>query len=309
MKIRDLNIGSKYSKIDLSNILRNSNISFVREGVYHLNDSESIYFVDLIKTGKEERFHFDDFFEEDFFHWDSQTPHHIKSPKIQEVVNGLRTPYLFARMVPKIKSKTQPFIYCGKLKYIKYEEGTSKPVHIIFQNTDYQENTKVQDLIDLYSWKPDNIGKTTKSKISMKGVISKKRKREYSKPNSTERRGLITSRVGQGYYRQQIREKWNYECPVTGCKILDILIASHIVPWSESNDFERLDVENGILLSPDIDALFDKHLISFSNSGNIIFSDIVTNEEIDNLGINKNIIINTSNGMKKYLKRHRELLR
>ena len=56
----------------------------------------------------------------------------------------------------------------------------------------------------------------------------------------------------------------------TNCSILKILIASHIVPWKEASDNERLDVENGILLSPTIDALFDKHLISFNDDGSII---------------------------------------
>ena len=78
-----------------------------------------------------------------------------------------------------------------------------------------------------------------------------------------QRKWLVTSRIGQGYYRQQIIEKWNGKCAVSKTDILPILIASHIVPWSESNDDERLDVENGILLLPFYDALFDKYLISF----------------------------------------------
>ena len=103
-----------------------------------------------------------------------------------------------------------------------------------------------------------------------------------------------------------IREKWNNRCPVTGCEMLSILISSHILPWSECNDDERLDVENGILLSPDIDSLFDKHLISFTNDGELVLSNRISEDQLKKLGIPTNVKIPISGGMKKYLKKHRD---
>ena len=306
MLFNSLILGEKYSKKDLSEIFGNPNISIVREGIYNESNSESFFFVDLEKKGKEERFHFDDFFEGDYFHWDSQTTQHINTPKIQEIVHGERTPHLMIRITPKIKNVTQPFVYCGRLKYVEYEEGTSKPVHIVFQNIDYQDDTDNEKLLEIYSWKPNKIGKTTKSKITKQEVISKERVVNYKKPNTTERSGLVTSRVGQGYYRQKIREKWNYKCPVTGCEVLSILISSHILPWSECNDDERLDVENGILLSPDVDSLFDKHLISFTNEGELVLSKRINEGQLKKLGIQMDVKIPISEGMKKYLGKHRE---
>ena len=302
-----LKIGEKYSKKELSELLNQETLSLVREGIFNCKNSNStLFFVDLEKKGKEDRFHFDDFFEEDYFHWDSQTTQHINSPKIQEIVKGERTPHLFIRINPKIKSQTQPFVYCGRLIYSEHEKNTSKPVHIIFQNIDYDDFTDNEELIDIYLWKPKKIGKTTKSKISKKGIVSKRRKQVYKKPDETERKGLVTSRVGQGYYRQQIIERWEGVCPVTKTNIKQILISSHIVPWSESNDEERLDVENGILLSPNIDSLFDKHLISFEDNGEIIISPLIDDINLKSLGLTKTICITISEGMKKYLKRHRE---
>lgn len=305
MSFNRLSIGNSYSKNDLSEIFSNPNIKLIREGIYNVNSSESMFFVDLEKKGKEDRFHFDDFFEEDFFHWDSQTTQHINTPKIKEIVQGSRIPHLFVRLFPKVKSTTQPFIYCGRLKYIRYEEGTSKPVHIIFQNIDYQDNTNNKKLIDIYTWKPRKIGKNSKTNISMEGVISPERIKNYIKPNKTERKGLVTSRVGQGYYRHKLLEKWNYECALTGCKVLSILIASHIVPWSECDDIQRLDVNNGILLSPDVDALFDKNLISFTDDGALLLSDKLDKNEIDRLGIPLGIKIYINEEMKPYLLKHR----
>jgi len=71
---------------------------------------------------------------------------------------------------------------------------------------------------------------------------------ESKLPTITERKGLVTSRVGQGAYRKRIIHRWEYQCAVTGFDNLNVLIASHILPWSDSSDHERLDVDNGLLL-------------------------------------------------------------
>ena len=308
MKTHDyLEVGKKYSKKDLSELLNESTLSIIREGLYHCkNDDSTLFFCDLEKKEKVERFHFDDFFEGDYFHWDSQTTQHINSPKIQEIVTGIRRPHLFVRIEPKIKGKTQPFVYCGRLEYSEFEEGTSKPVHMIFHNIDYDDFTENEDLIEIYLWKPEKVGKSTKSKINKRKVVSSQRKKRYTKPNETERKGLVTSRIGQGYYRQQIIEKWGGVCPITNCDLKEILISSHIVPWSKSNDEERLYPDNGILLSPIMDSLFDRHLISFEDSGHIIISSKINENNIKRLHLSNEIKIEVDEGMKKYLKRHRE---
>lgn len=128
-------------------------------------------------------------------------------------------------------------------------------------------------------------------------------------PNSTERKGLVTSRVGQGAYRKRIIHRWEYKCAVTGFNKLEVLIASHIVPWSDSNNNERLDVYNGLLLSPTYDALFDRHLISFENDGKIILSDAIETFIYKKIGVSgKERIKNMSQFNHKYLERHRNRL-
>ena len=128
-------------------------------------------------------------------------------------------------------------------------------------------------------------------------------------PNKTERSGLVTSRVGQGAYRKGIIHRWEYECAVTRFNKLEILIASHIVPWSKSTDAERLDINNGILLSPTYDALFDKHLISFDHQGKILLSNTIETSAYEKIGVSgKEKIQNLSLYNFEYLDRHRELL-
>jgi hypothetical protein len=104
-------------------------------------------------------------------------------------------------------------------------------------------------------------------------------------PNVTERSGLVTSRVGQGAYRKRIIHRWEYQCAVTKFNKVEILIASHIVPWSKSTNDQRLDVHNGILLSPTYDALFDRHLITFDNKGEIILSDQIERAAFQKIGV------------------------
>ena len=131
---------------------------------------------------------------------------------------------------------------------------------------------------------------------------------ELNLPTITERSGLVTSRVGQGAYRKRIIHRWEYKCAVTNFNKLDILIASHIVPWSKATDHERLDVNNGLLLSPTYDALFDKHLITFENNGKIILSDKIEFAAYQKIGITgKEQINDLSMYNVQYLDRHKQI--
>ena len=128
-------------------------------------------------------------------------------------------------------------------------------------------------------------------------------------PNITERTGLVTSRVGQGAYRKSIIHRWEYKCAVTGFDKLSVLIASHIVPWAKAEDNERLDVHNGLLLSPTYDALFDRHLITFEDSGEIILSEKIELKAFEKIGVTgKEKILKLSYSNLEYLDRHRSNL-
>ena len=180
-------------------------------------------------------------------------------------------------------------------------------MHIVFQSLDYDDFTDIEDLIDIYLWKPAKAGMKPATTISKKGIVSTKRKRSFTKPTKTARTGLVTSRVGQGYFRNQLIEKYDNRCAVTDSELHSILIASHIVPWKSSSEAERLDENNGILLSPVYDALFDKHLISFQDDGKIIISNSIIHE-MGKLGVNPDAKIVINEEMKPYLKRHRDQL-
>jgi 5-methylcytosine-specific restriction protein A len=130
----------------------------------------------------------------------------------------------------------------------------------------------------------------------------------FRKPNPTEREGIVLSRVGQGAYRKSIINIWENRCAITEFDNPKILIASHIVPWRDANDVERLDVHNGILLSPTYDALFDRHLISFDEHGKILLSKEIKNSSGHKIGLTgKESLAKSHDGLQEYLERHREV--
>ena len=125
--------------------------------------------------------------------------------------------------------------------------------------------------------------------------------------SETQKELLTFARIGQGKYRKDLIELWG-KCSVSECKMTDLLIASHIKPWSESSNKEKLDRYNGLLLLPNYDKLFDKHLISFDDDGKIIISSQIKEEEYKVLGISANDkLFNVFEENKPYLKIHREI--
>lgn len=85
----------------------------------------------------------------------------------------------------------------------------------------------------------------------------------------TTREALIQARLGQGKFRYDLINRWDGRCALTGLQNLNLVVASHIVPWALCDNDERLDVNNGLLLAAHIDRLFDQGLISFSNLGEL----------------------------------------
>ena len=101
----------------------------------------------------------------------------------------------------------------------------------------------------------------------------------------TERQQLTAARIGQGQFRASLINVWGGRCAVTGCNLLPVLVASHIKPWAQSTNVERLDPYNGLLLSSNADRLFDQGFISFTVSGQMLVKPVVTDEQLASLGL------------------------
>ena len=91
----------------------------------------------------------------------------------------------------------------------------------------------------------------------------------------------VKVRVNQNVFREIVMANYDYKCAVTGIDIPDLLLASHIVPWSK-NEQERLNPENGICLSPLYDRAYDKGYIGINEKFEILLSPVLkakTNKE------------------------------
>jgi hypothetical protein len=91
-------------------------------------------------------------------------------------------------------------------------------------------------------------------------------------PRTTEAERMVIQRIGQDVFRDALMNYWGGRCPLTGITERGLLRASHIVPWADCTDAQRLDVHNGLLLSALWDAAFDRGLISFSDDGTVLTS-------------------------------------
>lgn len=116
---------------------------------------------------------------------------------------------------------------------------------------------------------------------------------------------MINARRGQGQFREDLIRIWDGACSVTGLDCPAVLRASHIKPWSISTNKERLDPYNGLLLSANIDALFDKGLITFDGSGQMHISSHITDEHREMLGLPKPLRF-VPKELGTYLAYHRE---
>lgn len=87
-------------------------------------------------------------------------------------------------------------------------------------------------------------------------------------PRTTEAERLVVQRVGQDIFRAGLIDYWEGRCALTGLAVVELLRASHIKPWADcETDAERLDVFNGLLLAPHLDALFDRGLMTLDDDG------------------------------------------
>lgn len=229
-----------------------------------------------------------------------------------KVKNMLMVVYFYDKFVPVC---TNPTInMCLKSVSIPFKEDAS----MVDKNLALVEWKKTvpeladwsnQMVLDFCLWlKRKNII-TNKEEISNNTVIEKAQKieEEISSLNveGTSKKAIINARVNQGIFRELLLKRYNRCCL---CEVENpaLLIASHIKPWAESEPKEKLDVDNGFLMCPNHDRLFDKGYITFDDDGKIIISDKLTENDRVFLNVNSRMHIELTESNKKYLKFHRE---
>ena len=124
----------------------------------------------------------------------------------------------------------------------------------------------------------------------------------------TVREAVIQARRGQGLFKQRVM-RIERACRITGVNQEEHLRASHCKPWRDASNEERLDGENGLLLTPTADHLFDRGFIGFEDDGDVLFSPVAHADSLRRMGLDPSRPLNVggfSEGQRRFLTFHRD---
>ncbi len=124
--------------------------------------------------------------------------------------------------------------------------------------------------------------------------------------STTEREATVRQRVGQRLFREGLMALWGGCCAITGLNVPELLRASHAKPWADSNDVERLDVYNGLLLAAHWDAAFDAGLVTVLPDGIVMASPILSEAARRVLGVSDTQRLKLQSQHVVYLTWHRK---
>lgn len=179
---------------------------------------------------------------------------------------------------------------------VEKKESPQQSVQLIKRIKDHKESTLEEE------YKKSDFHKRIQNSI-LSEIRRVKNNKILSK---TEKDSIVKSRLGQGIFRSSLISYWG-GCAISDSKQKAVLIASHIKPWKVSNNTERLDVYNGLLLQANYDRLFDNGYISFDMSGKILYSSLLPVSERKILHLTDDVCLRKiEEAHQKYFKYHRE---
>lgn len=171
-------------------------------------------------------------------------------------------------------------VYTSKKSQSDFRAGLNK--FLAFINSDYHKRIADSIITEIKAVENDNTIKMT------------------------EKDSIVKSRIGQGIFRKGLIEYW-HGCAISQCPLTWMLIASHIKPWRNADNQERLDAYNGLLLLPNYDKLFDLGYISFNSKGKIMYSRLLDKFDRETIGLTNNLhLVKLEEQHLKYLKYHND---
>jgi len=196
-------LGQPYTRSTVGSIIGDDRVAISREGLFYTPDT-TILFVTLDKANKDESHRYNDYFEGEFFHWDSQNNQHQRSPKIVQIINDAVDVVLFARIHDKVKGVTQPFLYCGRLVTKEVDRAANNPTHILFEALDYDPEARGV-LREIYHWDPRSKGLPVATTISAKGKMSRRAARQGTQIDPKVRKLVETRamKMAAAYYEKR----------------------------------------------------------------------------------------------------------
>lgn len=272
---RALTVGAKYERPQLAELWGYKSHHAISRGVITPADTRFVILF-VTKEKQDGILQYRDLLEGDILHWEGEERHGSDDRIVNSELRDDEI-YLFYR-----ERHHSPFIYLGRIKLVDHEIRGNGPSRFTF---------RVSAL----------FGATEDDPFRDVGDHSD----EFGNLNETERQAVIQSRVGQGLFRRDVLELWG-GCAVTGITDARVLIASHVKPWRDASNEERLDSHNGLALIPNLDALFDCGLITFDPAGQIRVSDSIGTDVLTELGIEEGMHLRrVSARLERYLRYHR----
>lgn len=256
VRFEKLKIGEAYDRPYLAHLWGYKGFQAISRGV--VTPSGTNYIILFVTKDKQEALtQYNDFLDGGLLHWEGEKKHSSDS-RVMNAEAANDEIHLFYRDIHH-----SPFIYYGKVALKEHKLRKAEPSQFTFNI--HQEHSTPDVIDDLES-----------------------HQNEYQTLDETEKDAIVKSRIGQGWFRDRVVKLWG-SCAVTGISNLALLHASHIKPWRDSSNKERLDPMNGLLLQPTLDHLFDAGLITFSANGAVIFSPKLSQDDIQKLELKDDI--------------------
>jgi putative restriction endonuclease len=237
INFKSLEFGQSYERPFLAKLWGYQNFHAISKGVVTPVDTKYIIFF-VTKEKQESLTQYNDYIDGNILFWEGEEKHSSDRRIIEAGQNGDEI-HLFYRDIHHT-----PFVYFGKIALTDHQLREDAPSEFIFK-------------IHALSFSIDAFKEVREHAA------------EYKTLDKTEQEQIVVSRLGQGNFRRNVIRLWG-SCSVTGLQNVSLLHASHIKPWKDSNNDERLSPYNGFLLIPDYDFLFDRGYISFKDNGNVL---------------------------------------
>lgn len=214
--------------------------------------------------------------------------------------DGLRSNFeLVYRMFQQIETKVYRILgsdypYTGEVYHTSQDKDT-RVEGVWIKGKFYKNSEEEVKTISKYLENAEHNADMTDNEIDNIGLEGK------------EKEQIVKVRINQGMFRELLTRRYKH-CCLCGVSNQNLLIASHIKPWSEASAKEKLDINNGLLLCPNHDKLFDNDYISFDDNGNILISEDLESNDRVFMNINENMSILMYEENRKYMEYHRDFV-
>lgn len=199
---------------------------------------------------------YDDRFEGEQFHWQSQYRQSRRSKALVDIKNGSVSSLLFVRVFAKGGKTAEPFYYLGEV-FLRSMES-DQPVDCVF---DVKESLRGQSnsIDQILSWRPlEPVDELGAALFQAREAAEQEAQVADGKDRRDKELRAIYVRRGQRAFRRKLLKAYGKACAVTGCKITELLEAAHISPYRGDHTNK---VRNGLLLRADVHTLFDLGLL------------------------------------------------